>query len=591
MIKARIDNIDVEVAEGTTILEAARQATIEIPTLCHHPDLPPTAACGICLVRIKGRPNLVRSCCTPLENGMEVATFDPEIVEVRKTIIEMILSNHPNECLTCIRNGRCELQNLAEDFGIRQESFPSLVTKKETDTSTRALVLNPEKCISCGRCVEVCQNRQNVWALSFLERGLDTRISPAGGIPLADSPCIRCGQCSAYCPVGAITEYDEGDRVWKTLMDQDKYCVVQIAPAVRVAIGEDFGFEPGTNLTGKLYAALRRMGFKAVFDTNYGADVTIMEEGSEFIERFMHGKGELPLITSCCPAWVDFMEKFHSDMIPHFSSCKSPHEIVGVLTKTYYAEKIGVDPSKIVVVSIMPCIAKKYEILRNDDMYASGFQDVDISLTTRELARMIKQAGIRFADLEDEEADSPLGEYTGAGTIFGTTGGVMTAALRTAYKVITGDELVDGEFKEIQGLEGVKEMEVNVAGKTVRIAVAHGTGNVEKVMNKIRAAKEAGEEPAYHFVEVMACPGGCVSGGGQPRAIALGKSGSHGITNQIRQMRAEGLLNEDRGYELRRSHENPSVQKLYNEFLEKPLSGKAHKLLHTHYTARPTYRR
>jgi len=364
MIKARINNIPVEVEEGVSILDAAKKAQIKIPTLCKHPDLPPGAGCGLCIVRIKGTPKMLRACSTPLEEGMEITTHDPEIVAVRRTVLELILSNHPNDCLQCGRNNNCELQALVADFGIREESFQKFLPDVAKDDSTRTIVLDPQKCIRCGRCVKVCQEMQNVWALSFLERGFCTRISPAGDIKLADSPCIRCGQCSNHCPTGAIVELDETARVWELLQDQSKYCVVQIAPAVRVAIGEAFGYPIGTNLTKKLYALLRRLGFKAVFDTNFGADVTIMEEGSEFIQRFAHGKGTLPLITSCCPGWVDFMEKFHPDMIDHFSSCKSPHEIVGVLSKTYYAQKNNIDPKNIVVVSIMPCTAKKNEIIR-----------------------------------------------------------------------------------------------------------------------------------------------------------------------------------------------------------------------------------
>ncbi|MCK5295321.1 MAG: [FeFe] hydrogenase, group A [Alphaproteobacteria bacterium] len=590
MIKAIIDNLEVEVEKGITILNAARKVNIEIPTLCHHPDLPSTASCGVCVVKVAGRPNMIRACCTPLEEGMNVTTFDPEIIAVRRTVIELILSDHPDECLTCIRSGRCELQDLADEFGIREAAFDNLVAHLPCDDSTKTIVINPDKCISCGRCIEVCQGTQNVWALSFLNRGLPTRIAPAGDIDLADSPCIRCGQCSAHCPTGAITEYDETEKVWNLLMDKDKHCIVQIAPAVRVAIGEDFGYEPGTNLTGKTYTALKRLGFDTVFDTNYGADVTIMEEGSEFVDRFTND-GVLPLITSCCPSWTDFMEKFHSDMIPNFSSCKSPHAIVGALTKTYYAEKMGIDPSKIVMVSIMPCTSKKYEIIRSKEMYSSGFQDVDVTLTTRELSRMIKQAGIKFRHLEDTEADSPLGEYTGAATIFGATGGVMEAALRSAAFLITGNELENPEFKEIQSLEGIKEMEVDVAGNIVRIAVAHGTKNVEDVLNKVRTAKENGEPLPYHFIEVMACPGGCVAGGGQPRALAGNMPRPRGITDDIRRKRSEGLRSEDRDTEIRQSHNNPSVKKLYEEFLSHPLSEKSHKLLHTKYTPRQTYKR
>ncbi len=591
MIKAIIDNVEIEVENGTSILDAARKVGVDIPTLCHHPDVCATAACGICVVKVKGKPNMIRACCTPLENNMEITTLDPEIVEVRRTVLELILSNHPNECLTCSRSGHCELQDIASEFGMRETSLPNISKSKPKDESTHALVLDPSKCIHCGRCVEVCQNTQNVWALSFLNRGLDTMISAAGGIDLADSPCINCGQCAAHCPTGAISEYDETQKVWDALLDKDTYTIVQIAPAVRVAIGEEFGFPVGENLTGKVYASLRKMGFDKVFDTNFGADLTIMEEASEFVERFTKGTAPLPLITSCCPAWVDLMEKYHDDMIPNFSSCKSPHEMVGAMAKTYFAEKMGIDPAKIMMVSIMPCTAKKFEVSRSKEMSSSGFQDVDVSLTTREFARMIKQAGISFQRIEDQEADNPLGEYSGAGTIFGATGGVMTAALRTAYNMITKEELGGVIFEDVVGLEGIKEAEIDIKGTKIRIAVAHGTGNVEKVIEKVRAAREAGEEPPYHFIEVMACRGGCVAGGGQPRAINSEAPRPRGITDDVRKKRAEGLFKEDREAKTRLSHQNESIQKLYKEYLGAPLGEKAHKLLHTHYIPRPRYKR
>ena len=522
---------------------------------------------------------MLRACCTPLESGMEIITHDPEIVAIRRTVIELILSNHPNDCLKCGRNNQCELQTLAADFGIREESFAQYLRDLPKDDSTKTIVLDPQKCILCGRCVNVCQEMQDVWALSFLERGFGTRISPAGDIKLGDSPCVRCGQCSNHCPTGAIVEMDETRKVWEALMDPDKYCVVQIAPAVRVAIGEAFGFEIGTNLTKKLYALLRRIGFKAVFDTNFGADVTIMEEGSEFVEKFTKTPEKLPLITTCCPAWVDFMEKFHSDMIEHFSSCKSPHEIVGALTKTFYADKQKVDSKKMFVVSIMPCTAKKYEVRRSEEMYASGSQDVDVALTTRELARMIKQAGIDFANLPDEECDHILGDYTGAGVIFGATGGVMEAALRTASYLVTGKNLAKVEFENVRGLDGVKKTEIKIGDKTVKIAIANGLSNVEYVLGKIRDAKKNKKEMPYHFVEVMACLGGCVGGGGQP----------YGVTDELRKKRAKGLYQDDNDNKVRCSHENAFVQKLYKEFLGKPLGEKSEHLLHTHYTARPLY--
>jgi NADH-quinone oxidoreductase subunit G len=580
-IHATINGLPVEVAKGTSILDAARQVHVRIPTLCKHPDLDATAACGICIVQIKSNGKMLRACCTPIENKMDILTETPEIVEVRRSVLELILSRHPNECLTCLRNQNCELQTLAADFGLTWTGLDSIVPDLPLDDSTHSIVLDPRKCILCGRCIQVCQQDQNVWALSFINRGFETRIAPAGDISLADSPCVRCGQCSAHCPTGAIVEYDESVNVWDKLQDPDAYCVAQIAPAVRVAIGEAFGFPIGANLTGKIYAALRRMGFKAVFDTNFGADLTIMEEATEFKARFIDGKGELPLITTCCPGWVSFMEKFHADMIPHFSSCKSPHAMVGALAKTYYAEKQGIDPAKIYMVSIMPCTAKKSEIIRSKEMHSSGYQDVDISLTTREFARMIKQSGIDFVTIPDEQPDCLLGAYTGAGTIFGATGGVMEAALRSAVYFITGKDAPHVEFQQTRGLKGVKEAEIEVAGKMVRIAVAHGLANVEQVLDKIRAAKAAGEEPPYHFVEVMACTGGCVGGGGQP----------YGATNELRIKRAAGLYAEDQSGLWRCSHHNPYIKQLYSEFLGEPDGPKSQELLHTSYQVLPEYRR
>ncbi|MFA5167801.1 MAG: NADH-dependent [FeFe] hydrogenase, group A6 [Candidatus Omnitrophota bacterium] len=583
MVKAIINGLKVEVSEGTTILDAAKKAQIKIPTLCKHPDsyLHASAACGICLVRVKGSRKMLRACCTPLEEGMDIITHDPEIVSIRRTVVELILSNHPNECLTCGRNNNCELQSLAADFGIREEFYEKIVKDIPKDDSTGNIVLDPRKCINCGRCVDVCQNVQDVWALTFLHRGFNTRMAPAGDISLADSPCVRCGQCAAHCPTGAIFEKDDSMLAWKALRDPEQYCVVQIAPAVRVALGEAFGFPLGANVTKKMYAALRRMGFKAIFDTNFAADVTIMEEASEFIERFIHKKGPLPLITTCCPSWVDFMEKFHHDMIPHFSSAKSPHEMMGVLVKTYYAEKNKIDPAKLKVISIMPCTSKKFEISRSHEMSASGFQDVDVVLTTRELARMIKQAGIDFSNLPDEECDPILGDYSGAGTIFGATGGVMEAALRTAVTFATGKKLPKVEFENVRGLKGVKETSIKIDGTEVKIAVAHGLANVEYVLNQIRNAKKEGKPLPYHFVEVMACPGGCVGGGGQP----------YGVTDELRTARAKGLYSDDEAQTVRCSHENPYVQQLYKEFLGKPLSEKAQHLLHTKYQPLPIYRR
>jgi iron-only hydrogenase group A len=581
MITARINHIEVEVPEGTSILDAARHVQVNIPTLCKHKDLLPTAACGICIVRNKGSNRLIRACCTPLEKDMEITTHDREIVDVRRSTLELILSNHPQGCLTCGRNGECELQSLSASFNIPREAIKRYVKDVPPDRSTGSIILDFQKCIKCGRCIHVCQEVQNVWALSFLDRGINTRMAPAGDITLAESPCVKCGQCSAHCPTGAIVENDETPLVWEALNDPEKTCVVQIAPSVRVTVGEAFGLPPGANLTRKLYAALRRLGFRAVFDTNFSADLTIVEEASEFIERFVHRRGPLPLITSCCPSWTDFMEKYHYDFIDNFSTAKSPQQMLGVLAKTYYAEKSGFDPARMFVVSVMPCTAKKYELSRTEEMYASGFKDVDVALTTRELARMLKQSGIDFLNLEDGAADSILGDYSGAGTIFGATGGVMEAAVRTAYQYATGERLERIELEAVRGLDGVKEGAIAVGGATVRVAVAHGLANVESVLERVREARKRGEESPYHFIEVMACPGGCIGGGGQP----------YGVDNDRRKLRIAGLYQDDRERTVRCSHENPEVIRVYDEFLGKPLGARAHELLHTRYTARPLYKR
>jgi len=580
-VSLRINGLPVAVPAGTTILEAARSVQVKIPTLCQNDDLLPTAACGLCIVQVAGQGRMTRACCTPVVEGMQITTHSGELTEIRRTVLELILSNHPNSCLTCGRNGTCELQALAADFGIRVENIKRSVPELKPDNSNGSIILDFTKCIKCGRCVQVCQEMQDVWALSFLDRGINTRMAPAGDITLAESPCVKCGQCAYHCPTGAIVENDETAAVWDALHNPAKHCVVQIAPAVRVALGEAFGLPPGTDLTGKLYTALRRLGFQAVFDTNFSADVTIMEEASEFIERFVHGHGQLPLITSCCPSWTDFMEKLHYDFIDNFSTAKSPQQMLGVLAKTYYAKKQGLDPAKLYVASIMPCTAKKYELERTQEMYASGYIDVDIALTTRELARLIKQSGLDFLSLPEGRADSILGDYSGAGMLFGVTGGVMEAALRTAHFFITGRNLEKVEFEPVRGLQGVKQAEVAINGSRIRVAVAHGLANVETVLEQVRAARRAGTEPPVHFIEVMACPGGCIGGGGQP----------YGVNGNVRTKRAAGVYQLDRDCRLRFSHENPEVKRLYEEFLERPLSPKAHELLHTRYTARPLYKR
>ena len=579
MVNLKINGKPVQAAEGTTILDAAKKVNIKIPTLCYNPDLPPWAACGLCIVRLEGSPKMVRACTTPVTEGLSIVTHDAEIISVRKTVLELILSNHPNDCLQCPRNGSCELQTLSAEFGIREVPFENITKGLPIDDSNPAIILNPEKCVRCGRCVKVCQDMQNVWAIEFLGRGINGRIASAADVPLGDSPCIKCGQCAAHCPVGAIYERDDTQKVWTALHNPELAAVVQIAPAVRVALGEEFGLAPGTVVTRKIYAALRRLGFKTVFDTNFAADLTIIEEGTELVKRLTEGKGEIPLITSCCPAWVDYMEKYYPDMIPNFSTAKSPQQMMGAMIKTYWAKKASVDPAKIFSVSVMPCTAKKWEIGRNDDMKSSGFQDVDVSITTRELARMIKQAGIDLLNLPEEDADNPMGPYTGAGTIFGATGGVMEAAVRSAYFLVTKKELSDVNFLPVRGLEGVKVAEVDLDGTKIRIAVAHQMGNIAAVLDQIRAAKAAGKETPYHFVEVMACRGGCIAGGGQP----------YGCTDDVRSKRIAGMYSDDVQSTFRCSHMNPYIKQVYAEFLGEPNGHTAHKLLHTHYFPRPQY--
>lgn len=576
-----INDIEVTVPQGTSIFQAAKEANVNIPALCFHPDLPAWAACGICVVKLEGSPKMMRACATSVADGMKIITHDSELHQVRKTVIELILSTHPNSCLTCPRNQNCELQRLAAEFGIREIPFEMNVAEVEKDDSTPSIVLDPEKCVKCGRCVNVCQRMQDVWALEFIGRGDHTQMKPAGDIALNETPCIKCGQCSAHCPVGAIYEKDQTREVISKLRRGEQLSVVQVAPAVRVALGEAFGYEPGEISTGKLYAALRRLGFEVVFDTNFAADLTIMEEASEFVQRFANGKGKLPMITTCCPSWVDFMEKYYPDLIPNFSTAKSPQMMMGAMVKSYFAEKVGKKPEEIFHVSIMPCTSKKYEITRDEHMYSTGQKDVDVVLTTRELARMIKSAGIDFVNLPDEEADPALGIYTGAGTIFGATGGVMEAALRSAYNFVTGENPPSVDFEPVRGLEGVKEATIDIKGTEVRVAVAHQMANARKVVEAIHAAEAAGSEPPWHFIEIMACRGGCIGGGGQP----------HGATDEVRTKRIAGLYNDDEAQTTRFSHENPQIKAIYDEFLGEPLSEKSHAFLHTHYVERKLYQR
>ena len=562
-----------------TVLQAATKAGVKIPTLCYHDDLAPFGSCGLCIVKQEGSAKIIRACAAPVSEGLSVITHDAELFEVRKTILELILSNHPSTCLSCIRNGECELQDLAAEFGIRDQPYEVRLSKRPKDASSASIVLEPEKCIKCGRCVQVCQDLQGVFALEFIGRGDMTVMAPAAMLQLEDSPCVRCGQCVVHCPVGAIYEKDQIADYLKAMNDPEKQIVVQIAPAIRVGLSESFDLPAGTVTTKKIYAALRRLGAAAVHDTNFGADLTIMEEGSELLERIGNG-GVLPQLTSCCPAWIDYVEKYYPDLLENVSSAKSPMQMVGAVQKTYWAEKMGVDPSKIYTVAIMPCTAKKFESLRDENMFSSGLRDVDLVLTTRELARLIKQMGIDFLSLEEEEADNPISDYSGAGTIFGATGGVMEAAIRTAYHVVTGKELKNIEVEAVRGLEEVKKGTVDIDGTPVRVVVIHGLSHAKEVMDELRAAKAKGERAPYEFIEVMACRGGCIAGGGQP----------YGATDVLREERAGGLYQDDKNSAIRCSHHNEAIQKLYEEYFEKPLSDKAHHLLHTTYQEIPVYK-
>lgn len=580
MVNIKINGKEVQVAEGLSVLEACKGIGIKIPSLCYHPDVNAWASCGICVVKMENNGKMIRACSTKVYEGLSIITHDPQINRARRTVLELILSNHPQDCLQCVRNGNCELQDLAAEFGLRENRFEHFLKNQPVDDSNGSIVFDRDKCINCGRCVQVCQEVQNVWAIDFQGRGGKTIIGPAAGMLLNDSPCIRCGQCAAHCPTGAIHEFSNFAPLWEKIYDPNVVTAVQIAPSVRVALGEEFGMEPGELSTGKIYAALRRIGFDYIFDSNFSADLTIMEEGTEFVSRLTKGQGKIPLFTSCCPAWVDYAEKNYPDMLDNVSTAKSPQQMMGSVIKTFWAQKMGINPEKVYSVSIMPCTAKKYEVHRDSNMSASGYQDVDISFTTRELAKLIKQAGIDFTALEDEKADSPLGEYTGAGTIFGATGGVMEAAVRTAYKVITGSEMADLNLTPVRGLDGVKSAKLDIAGTEVRVAVVHQLGNVAKVMDAVREAAARGEEPPYHFIEVMACRGGCVGGGGQP----------YGTTDEVRTKRAKGLYKEDEASVKRCSHDNEEVAAVYKEFFGEPNSEKAHHLLHTHYQERAMYK-
>ncbi|SHI86662.1 NADH-dependent [FeFe] hydrogenase, group A6 [Desulfofundulus thermosubterraneus] len=572
LVTLTIDGRQVQVPPGTTILAAARQAGVKIPTLCYLEELNVIGACRLCLVQVEGARALVAACVTQVGEGMVVHTNSPAVRQARRLNLELLMSNHPQECLTCVRNTSCELQQLAAELGVGEIRLQGEMSPYEVDDSSPSIIRDPRKCVLCRRCVAVCEKVQGVSAIAVQERGFDTVVAPAFLAPLGEVNCVNCGQCSLVCPTAAIHERDETDKVWAALADPEKHVVVQTAPAVRVSIGEMFGLEPGSIVTGKLVAALRRLGFDKVFDTDFTADLTIMEEGSELIHRLQNG-GRLPLITSCSPGWIKFIEHFYPNLLPNLSTCKSPQQMFGTLAKTYYAQKEGIDPVRIFVVSIMPCTAKKYEAGR-PEMTSSGYRDVDVVLTTRELGRMLKQAGIDFESLPEEDYDAPLGISTGAGVIFGATGGVMEAALRTAYELVTGATLLSLDFEEVRGLEGVKEASVNLAGTELKVAVAHGLGNARKVLDAV-----VNKEREYHFIEIMCCPGGCIGGGGQPVPV----------DNEIRAKRIAAIYQVDRQMPLRKSHENPAVQALYREFLGEPLSHKSHELLHTHYTPRERF--
>ena len=577
LVSLTIDGVQVQVPAGTTVLEAARLANIQIPTLCYLKDVNQIGACRMCLVDTGARA-FAAACVMPVSPNMVVKTNTPAIREARKVNMELLLSNHDRKCLTCVRSRNCELQTLAEELGVRDVRFEGKRNEYPIDDSSPSVVRDPNKCIQCRRCIAACGNVQKIGVIGTVGRGFNTLIEPAFDQKLGEVGCVNCGQCIMACPVGALREKDNTEEVWAAIGDTNKHVVVQPAPAVRVALGEEFGMPMGTRVTGKLAAALRRMGFDRVFDTNYGADLTIMEEGTELLSRIQNG-GVLPMITSCSPGWIKYIETYYPEFLPNLSSCKSPHEMLGAVIKSYYAEKNHIDPKDIFVVSVMPCTAKKFEAKR-PELSNNGMQDVDAVITTRELARMIKEAGIDFVNLPDEEFDPLLGESTGAGAIFGATGGVMEAALRTVADILEGKDLDAIEYTAVRGIEGVKEATVNVGGKEIKLAVAHGTGNAKILMEKMKKG-----EADYTFIEVMGCPGGCVTGGGQPIVPARER-----MASDPRVVRAKAIYEEDKALPERKSHKNASVQKLYDEYLGKPNSHKAHELLHTHYVDRSASR-
>ncbi|HOQ36860.1 MAG TPA: NADH-dependent [FeFe] hydrogenase, group A6 [Acetivibrio sp.] len=577
MVNITIDTRKLQVPAGITVLEAARIANIDIPTLCFLKDINEIGACRMCVVEVKGARSLQAACVYPVSEGLEIYTQSPAVREARKVTLELILSNHDKKCLTCVRSRNCELQKLAEELNIKDIRFEGEMGNFPVDDLSPSIVRDPNKCILCRRCVSMCKNVQSVAVIDTMERGFRTIVSSAFNKSLSEVPCVNCGQCITVCPVGALREKDDTDKVWKALDDPDMHVIVQTAPAVRVALGEEFGMPIGSRVTSNMVAALRRLGFNKVFDTDTAADLTIMEEGTELLNRIKNG-GKLPLITSCSPGWIKFCEHNYPEFLDNLSTCKSPHEMFGAVLKSYYAEKNGIDPSKIFVVSIMPCTAKKFEAQR-PEMSATGYPDVDVVLTTRELARMIREAGIDFKDLPERTFDDPMGEASGAGVIFGATGGVMEAALRTVAEILSGKSIDNVEYTQVRGVEGIKEATIELEGITLKAAVAHGLGNAKKLLDKIKAG-----EADYHFVEIMACPGGCVNGGGQPIQPSEVRSWI-----DLRQERAKAIYEEDKSLPIRKSHENPKVKALYDEFLGEPGSHKAHELLHTHYVKRENY--
>ena len=580
MVNVIIDGVSVQVEKGSTILQAAQKAGINIPTLCYLKDVNQIGACRVCLVEVKGAKALQPSCVYPVTEGLEVMTNTAKVREARKGVVELLLSNHPADCLNCVRSGNCELQNLAQQMGIRKNRFSGEQSTFPIDERSAAIVRDPNKCVYCRRCEAVCSKVQGVSILGGIGRGFNSTVGPAFGHALDDINCTLCGQCINVCPVGALTEKDDTQKVWNALADDSKHVVVQFSPAVRIAISEEFGLPMGTISTGKLVAALRRMGFNKVFDTNWSADLTIMEEGNELLHRLQNG-GTLPMITSCSPGWVKFCENHFPGELDHLSSAKSPQQMFGAMVKTYYPQTDGLNAADIYSVSIMPCTAKKFEAAR-PEMNSSGYQDVDAVITVREIARMIKQAGIDFVNLPEEECDAPMGLGTGAATIFGTTGGVMEAALRTVYEVVVGKELPKLELEEVRGTMGeIKEATIDLNGTPVKVAVVNTLARAKEIMKQVQAGTAD-----YTFIEIMACPNGCVGGGGTPIVDALTRTL---LTEDYRALRAKGLYNDDANLPLRKSHDNPFIKAAYENFLGEPLGHKAHELLHTHYTARKLY--